>query len=261
MDTIFNESNFINEIIWKRNSERKMLTTQFSHLHDLILFYIKDKKNVFNKKEHQIYKKVNSYSDNRGSYDTNTLLSVVDNKMRKGQEKQSWNGIDVAKDGRYWTVLRTGPYAEYIEKHFISGYTQITSIHDRLDALDKANLIYYPPNGKVLRLKRYISYDEKILQQNIITDIELPNLPIEQTNYPTQKPLALLKLLINANCVKDNIVLDPFCGTGTTCIAAEKLGCNWIGIDISEDSEIITKLRFENEIDKNIDITVSKNLQ
>jgi len=65
----------------------------------------------------------------------------------------------------------------------------------------------------------------------------------ERTGYPTQKPLALLDRIIKASCPPDGIVLDPFCGCATTCIASEDLSRKWIGIDISEKAVELVKLR------------------
>jgi len=56
--------------------------------------------------------------------------------------------------------------------------------------------------------------------------------PKERTGYPTQKPLALLKRIILASSNEDDIVLDPFCGCATTCVAAQQLDRRWIGIDL-----------------------------
>jgi len=67
----------------------------------------------------------------------------------------------------------------------------------------------------------------------------------ERVGYPTQKPLALLKRIILASCPPDGIVLDPFCGCATTCIAAEDLAVQWIGIDISSKAIELVKLRAE----------------
>jgi site-specific DNA-methyltransferase (adenine-specific) len=57
----------------------------------------------------------------------------------------------------------------------------------------------------------------------------------ERTGYPTQKPLALLKRIILASSNEDDIVMDPFCGCATTCVAAQQLGRRWIGIDIEKN--------------------------
>ena len=63
------------------------------------------------------------------------------------------------------------------------------------------------------------------------------------TGYPTQKPLALLERIIAASSNEGDVVLDPFCGCATTLIAAEKLGRQWAGIDLSEKAVDLVKLR------------------
>ena len=69
--------------------------------------------------------------------------------------------------------------------------------------------------------------------------------PTERTGYPTQQPLALLNSVIKASSNEGDVVLDPFCGCATACVAAEKLNRQWIGIDISPSAEDITKIRLE----------------
>ncbi len=70
----------------------------------------------------------------------------------------------------------------------------------------------------------------------------------ERTGYPTQKPLALLERIIQASSKKGDLVLDPFCGCATTCIAAEKLGRKWVGIDISIKAYELVQKRLEKEV-------------
>ena len=66
------------------------------------------------------------------------------------------------------------------------------------------------------------------------TDIpSLNNQAKERMGYPTQKPLALLERIVKASSDKGDLVIDPFCGCGTTLVAAERLGRKWAGIDIS----------------------------
>ena len=69
----------------------------------------------------------------------------------------------------------------------------------------------------------------------------------ERLGYPTQKPLALLERIIKASSNKGDIVLDPFCGCGTTVSAAERLHRNWIGIDITYSSIAAIQERFKKE--------------
>ena len=76
----------------------------------------------------------------------------------------------------------------------------------------------------------------------------------ESTGWPTQKPLELLHRIIKASSNEGDVVLDPFCGCATACVAAEQLGRQWMGIDISPSAEVITKLRLQDEVDKQSDL-------
>ena len=69
----------------------------------------------------------------------------------------------------------------------------------------------------------------------------------ERLGYPTQKPLALLEHLIKASSNEGDLVLDPFCGCATTCVAAEKLQRQWIGIDISPKALELVKKRLQSQ--------------
>jgi site-specific DNA-methyltransferase (adenine-specific) len=68
----------------------------------------------------------------------------------------------------------------------------------------------------------------------------------ERAGYPTQKPLALLKRIVQLASNEGDVVLDPFCGSGTTLVAAQHLGRKWIGIDANPQAIAIAKLRIEN---------------
>ena len=72
----------------------------------------------------------------------------------------------------------------------------------------------------------------------------------ERTGYPTQKPTALLERIISASSNEGDIVLDPFCGCATTCLAAERLGRHWIGVDLSEEAANLVVSRLQKESDR-----------
>ena len=72
----------------------------------------------------------------------------------------------------------------------------------------------------------------------------------EANDYPTQKPVALLERIIKASSNPGEMVLDPFCGCATTCIAAEKLDRQWVGIDISVKAYELVQKRLGEEVDK-----------
>ena len=81
------------------------------------------------------------------------------------------------------------------------------------------------------------------------TDINILNSQAkERTGYPTQKPLSLLERIIEASTNPEDIVLDPFCGCATACIAASKLNRQWVGIDISSLAADLVKSRMHDEL-------------
>ena len=70
----------------------------------------------------------------------------------------------------------------------------------------------------------------------------------ERIGYPTQKPLALLDRIIKASSNEGDMVLDPFAGCATACVAAERLDRQWVGIDISEKAAELVQTRIRKEI-------------
>ena len=70
----------------------------------------------------------------------------------------------------------------------------------------------------------------------------------ERVGYPTQKPLKLLERIIQASSNEGDLVLDPFCGCATACIAAESLRRQWAGIDISSKAAELVQVRMRNEL-------------
>ena len=81
-----------------------------------------------------------------------------------------------------------------------------------------------------------------------LDSIMIKSFSAEKTGYPTQKPLALLKRIIEASSNKEDVVLDPFCGCATTCIAAENAGRKWIGVDASVKAYELVKQRLDAEV-------------
>ena len=82
-----------------------------------------------------------------------------------------------------------------------------------------------------------------------VWDIPIINpLSKERTGYPTQKPLVLLERIIAASCPEGGIVLDPFCGCATTCVAAEKMERRWVGVDVSIKAYELVQKRMDKEV-------------
>ena len=100
-------------------------------------------------------------------------------------------------------------------------------------------------------LKRYLDEQPGIPAQDVISDIPpMHNLSDERLGYPTQKPRALLERIIAASSNPGDVVLDPFCGCGTAVDAAQKLGRQWIGIDVTHLAIGLIEKRMHEGYDK-----------
>ena len=102
-------------------------------------------------------------------------------------------------------------------------------------------------------LKRYLAAVSGPAQTDVVDDIPpLSGSSKERTGYPTQKPLKLYSRMIQASSNPDDMVLDPFAGCATTCVAAEQLGRRWIAIDIQEKAEGVVFDRLRDEVNANM---------
>ena len=116
--------------------------------------------------------------------------------------------------------------------------------NESIEKLRSEGKIETSPSGKI-RVKYYLDEAKRPMSQ-IWDDIEpfsSASRSCERVGYPTQKPMALLERIIKASSDPGNIVLDSFCGSGTTLAAAEKLGRKWIGIDRSIDAVRLSRKR------------------
>ena len=232
MDAAFGSGSFRNEIVWKRIGNHND-AGRFGRTNDRLLYYGTticrdavrvplDPANVASKYRHK---------DNRGRYRKDNLTGAGTREGFAGST--TWKGWNPTQSGRHWSVPYTGAYAKWIEANLITGYCSIASIRERLELLDKAGLIAFTSTGTP-ELKRYLSANPGQVPPDVWTDIPPVNSQAkERLGYPTQKPLKLLGRIISASCPPDGVVLDPFCGCATTCVAAETLGREWAGIDLS----------------------------
>jgi site-specific DNA-methyltransferase (adenine-specific) len=103
-----------------------------------------------------------------------------------------------------------------------------------MEKAEREGRIYFPPGGGVPREKRFLDEQEGTPVTSVWTDIPPVNARAnERLGYPTQKPLPLLERVIAASSNEGDVILDPFCGCGTTVTAAHKLRRRWVGIDVS----------------------------
>ena len=230
MDSIFEEKNFRAEIIWRRHSAHN--DKLYGTIHDTIFYYSYGEKTIPDEVLISLTDdRIKDFddSDKHGKYESQPLTGPG---RSSGESGKPWRGVDPGKRAnRCWSVSRKGKYAKYIEEHFIPNYRNIESIHARLDALNEANLILWSRNGNP-RLKYYLMPDAGMPPQSIWMDIPAVR-GDEDEGYDTQKPVALLRRILNGSSKKNDTVFDPFCGCGTTLEVAQHLNRKWIGVDIA----------------------------
>jgi len=229
MDGIFGHSNFRNEIVWKRTGSHGG-SRRWGPVHDTILFYTASDKytwnRVFQDYDPKYLADFYRFEDARGRY---RLVTLTGAGIRTGDSGKPWRDVDPTDSGRHWAVPRSALEGAYPDRDLSDLTTQ-----QKLDLLNEAGLIYWPTRGTVPQQKRYSDENPGVGIQDIITDIgPLSSHSKDRLGYPTQKPVALLKRIIEASTNKGDIVFDPFCGCGTTIYAAEESGRKWIGCDIA----------------------------
>ena len=229
MDAIFGHQHFRSEIIWRRWSAHNR-AKRWGPIHDTILFYSKSDKYKWNRTvqayDQRYIEKAFRYEDGYGKF---RLQSLTGPGTRTGSSGLPWQGVDPNDGSRHWEL----PHDRILPAHFQhpEGYSDM-SIQERLDVLDDAGIIYWPPKGKIPTYKQYLDASLGTPVQDVVLDIR-PSSGNENMGYDTQKPLALLERIIKVSSNPGDVVLDPFCGCATTIEAAHKLGRKWIGIDIA----------------------------
>ena len=243
LDAVFGASNFRNEIVWQRTSAHND-GNRFGRVHDIILSYSKSSQPLWNPvyTEHdpEYVKKFYRHEDERGRYQVDNLTGAG---TTQGESGQSWRGVDPTAVSRHWAIPHRNSWPEGVEPP--ENYESL-SVHEKLDVLDANGLIYWPPTGRVPRFKRYLSTSKGRRVHDVITDINpLSGQSKERTGYPTQKPIELYKRIVAASSNEGDLVLDPFCGCGTTLMASETLGRQWIGIDLTYLATGAVRLQIE----------------
>lgn len=225
MDEIFGEVNFKGLITRKKCKSKNYTKKTFGNISDYILFYTKSDNPVWHRpydawsseKEDKEYPFVEPDSGRRYK-----KVPIHAPGVRNGATGGSWRGM-MPPQGKHWQ------------------YTP-----DKLDEMDANNEIYWSSNGNPRR-KVYLDESKGIPVQDIWLDyLDINNQNTYQTGYPTEKNLDMLKRIVEASSNVGDIVLDCFAGSGTTLVAAEDLGRQWIGVDIGDVAIATIKDRLEN---------------
>jgi DNA modification methylase len=212
LDGIFDVRCFRNEIIWKRShahSDAKQGSRHFGRVTDTILFYGKSDLATW----HPLFQPYDEryLARDYRRIDVDGRQYRIDNLQGPGGAEKGNPFYEVMGVSRYWRFTK-----EKMQK-----------------LIDQGRIIQTRP-GAVPQYKRYLDEMPGALVQSLWTDLPvLNNRSKEVLGYPTQKPVALLERIISASSNPGDLVLDPFCGCGTTIHAAQKLGRAWIGIDVT----------------------------
>ena len=208
LDATFGKHGFSNEIIWRRTTPKGLAFTRYASTSDTILYYRKTENFIW----HPMYMPyTEEYADR-------------------------YNQIDERTGRRYQATSLLNPNADRPNLTYeFHGHTRVWRwTRERMLQAEKDGKIYIPSKGGVPREKRFIDEQEGIPVSSVWTDIPAINsVAQERLGYPTQKPLTLMERIISASSNENSVVLDPFCGCGTTIHAAQKLNRVWIGIDVT----------------------------
>ena len=235
LDAIAGPDCFRNEVIWVRSHGHTAIN-KLGRVHDVLLVYSKGPtvttwNQIFVPYERAYIDKyfTRDDEDGRGPYWPSDLTAA---EVRRGESGESWRGFNPTDIGRHWAVPGHS-IARYQREHGTD--ISARTVEERLDLLDEAKIIYWPGRGsKRPQVKRYLADMPGRSLDDVWDDIPPINpRAAERLGYPTQKPLTLLERIIEASSIPGDVVLDPFCGCGTTIDAAEKLGRRWVGIDIT----------------------------
>jgi site-specific DNA-methyltransferase (adenine-specific) len=230
LDSVFGHDAFANEIIWKRTTAHGS-AKRFSPIHDTILFYRSGKKPTWNEPrtdyEAAYLEKYYRFDDGDGRL--YWRADITGSGIRSGDSGLPWRGRDPSKIKRHW-ALPEKVIAELVDGDKADKLTA----QQKLDLLDENGHIYWPKGDGMPQYKRYRDQLKGVAVGDIWDDLNRIN-PVggERLGYPTQKPVALLKRIVAASSNEGDLVLDPFCGCGTTIHSAQTLKRNWIGIDVT----------------------------
>lgn len=236
LDSVFGIDSYRNEIVWNRTAAKGSPMRRLPANHDVILVYAKSSDAIWNQLaipydpadlDEKTAKKYSHKDSDGRRYQLTSLLHPE-------QGKRPNLDYEVMGIRRTWRWSR-----------------------DRMeDAISRGEVVQTAP-GRVPRQKRYLDEQKGRFVSDVWSDISpLNSRAAERLGYPTQKPSALLERIIEIGTNEDGVVLDPFCGCGTTVAAAEALNRRWVGIDITFQATLLIKSRLLDAFGDSVPYTV-----
>ena len=223
LDGIFGPDLFRNEIVWRTAGAKGLSSRRFAQNHDTLLRFAASEKARHN----PVYT----------AYDPEYIRKHYRHVDADGRRYRLDNLANPNKDRPNLTY-------EFLGVTRVWRWTR-----ERMEVAYREGRIHQSGEGRVPALKRYLDEQKGVQVGSVWTDITtLQGSSKEKTGYPTQKPLALLERIIQAGSNEGDMVLDPFCGCATACIAAERLGRKWVGIDLSPKAAELVRWRLQRDI-------------
>lgn len=226
LDDLFTSpGGFRSEIVWKRSSahsDTKQGRKQHGRIHDVILFYAKG-----------------------DDWTWNPIYAPYDQDYVDGFYKHVEEGT--GRRYRLGDITGPGGASKGNPQYEVMGVTRYWRYsRERMQALIAEGRIVQTKPGAVPAYKRYLDEMPGVPLQDVWTDIApLASRGKERLGYPTQKPEVLLERILASSTSPGQVVLDPFCGCGTTIAVAQQMQRRWIGIDISPMAAAIMKRRVD----------------
>jgi DNA modification methylase len=247
LDAIFGPINYRNEIVWRRTGSHNS-SKRFGPIHDVIHFVTKSNRYKFHRRTRPYMRGhvEKAFRKDGDRYFTNYSGNILTGSgKRNGMSGQVWKGFNPTAKGRHWAL--PGGLLDGLEDE-----TEGMNQHEKMDFLFEKGFITINPGDEWPRYNREItSQDGQYLsdmwayqpytdgtvfgtKEGIDDDVRwMGSKDGDRLGYETQKPVGLLERIISASSNEGDVILDPFCGCGTTVHAAQKLNRQWIGIDIT----------------------------
>jgi adenine-specific DNA-methyltransferase len=228
MDEIFGKNNFRNWITRKKCSTKNTTKNRYGNISDYILYYTKSNNFIWNRPldiwtDDKILKEYPCIEPETGKRYKKVPIHAPG--VRNGETGQPWRG-ELPPPGKHWQFTPS-----------------------KLDEMDRNGEIYWSASNNPRR-KVYFDKDKGIPKQDIWLEYQdsiNQNMPL--TGYPTEKNMDMLEVVIKASSNPGDIVMDCFCGSGSTLQAAYQNDRNWIGIDNSIEAICATLRRFHMGVD------------
>lgn len=241
LDGIFGPKSFRSEVIWKRSSSHNSTTRQFGPVHDTLLYYAKSDahrlRQVLTPHMKGPTERKFRFKDAKGPFRLNEIMGPGRRTMDSGKP---WREYDPGVKGRHWAI------PDSLHSLLPDSGKGLT-VQQKLDALYEMGEVVISTSGRPeykqrmtdgLALQDVWAYQpgtEGCLVGSsaaIDEDVRWLGSDAERLGYPTQKPVGLLERVLLSSSNPGDVVLDPFCGCGTTIHAAQKLGRKWTALTL-----------------------------